>query len=653
MDLDTINMHLEEMERIAVESIEELFHNTAPGKEFEYERAYYRYLPFMPNKTLQSALSIDREVLCILTNFDDLQARIILVIKEILRIYHERFEKTLVIVVHRDRKGGYKLKNWGRENGLTIIGLLFRDLQDSKDINTLVNNELYNQDPFDITGPVSNDSEFFGRRDEAISFARKIQKGTINSVLGLRKTGKTSLINRVTTECIDKYPDLVIFIDCSRDDIWALNSCKLTKTIYANIKDYKGKEDTYCALEIKKDLSPITGEALIEEIDSTEKKVILIFDEFDYITPSSPTNKEVWVKEFNQFWRQMRVVFQEICRRKRNLSITLCGVNSKWFRLAEIDGVENAAATLIPEEYLKAFQDNAVASMVKALGNRCGLSFDKDAIKAINESTSGIPSWIRKTCSYINRKIPIENRPYEVSGILAEQLIKDYIDSEGISYSKIAIMHLFGVYPELKESVKRFNENAKSISPDEKMLLEQYGIINSKNKYSGLIMRETINYCIASTIDKKIDVEIGKVQVVQEWADEIAELAKRQNIIEKRIREIILEVLRADSRQNTAKGTTKDRLLKCIEEKRRKEFAAFTAEIILEKLFWLEEMSIIKKEWPTLETVFSDQGMLLRNMELLNDRPYAHAKKLEAIDLVAAKNAMKYIEEILIKYDNA
>ena len=137
-----------------------------------------------------------------------------------------------------------------------------------------------------------------------------------------------------------------------------------------------------------------------------------------------------------------------------------------------------------------------------------------------------------------------------------------------------------------------------------------------------------------------------------EWADEIAELAKRQNIIEKTLRKIVIEMLRSDSRQNQDKGTSKDRILKCLEDKRKKELASLTVDMLIEKTFWLELISVLKKEWTVFGVAFGDQGLLVRHMELLNDRPYAHAKKIEPLELVVSKSALKYLEELIVKYEN-
>ena len=651
-----IHADLRSMESNFIAAANGIFEITAKGKIKNFEKGIYLYFPASPTKNLRSALSVSRELLAVVTNFDDLQVRTIALIKEILSSTNNRFEQSIAIVLHNDEKGGGKLKQWGSENGISVISIYFPKIHQGGDLRYLINSELYSQDPFDITGPVSRESEFFGRREEAISFARKIQEGSINSILGIRKTGKTSLINRVSAECAERHKDLIIFIDCSRDDIWSLDSSKLLKTIYVNIKSLNDAGESYSSLSPIRDFSLITSESIISEIDRSQRHIIIIFDEFDYLTPSSPTNKLIWQKQFNNFWRQIRVIYQEVCRRRRNLSVTLCGITSKWFVVPEIDGIENAAAALIPEEYLRPLEENAVVSMVKALGNRCGLSFEEGALGVIYNETSGIPSWIRKFCSYINRRIDVGCRPTKVSPDLVLQLLDEYISGEGIGYSRVAIDHLFSVYPEIKSSINKFNVNPESLLPNERLLLESYGVVKRrKSEYSGKIMKETINFCIASHGGGEV-LSHGQASsdgVVSEWADDISELAKRHNLIEKAIRKIILEVVRSDSRQNSGKGSAKDRILAAIPEKSRKEFGVITIDQAIERTFWLDLINIIlKKEWVIFQPIFGDKGLLEMYLQNLNIRYHAHAKDFGAVELVAAKTSLKYIEEIILRYEN-
>jgi hypothetical protein len=643
---------LSAMENSLKLSLNDLFHFEVPGKFYEYEKAIYKYLPVKPIKTLRQALNVDREILTLIINFTDLQARTIAVITNLLNDTQVRYEKTVVIIIHNDSTGNSKLRNWGRENGLTVIAIYYQDMLNKQDIKKIINIELFSNDPFDITGPVSSENDFFGRRDEAITFARKIQNGNINSILGLRKTGKTSLLNRITNEANEKHDDLIIFVDCSRDDLSSLDATKLIKTLFTNINNSIEKDIKYSILSVIKDYSPITIEAIIDLIEASSKQIVIIFDEFDYITPSSPTNKN-WEKDFNVFWRQMRAIYQETCRRKKNLSFILCGVSSKWFRVAKINDIENSALSLIPEEYIKPLHEKSVIAMVKSLGARCGLSFNQPSLEFINNETSGIPSWTRKACSFINRQIPIENRPFDIGLNFTKSILNEYFMGDGVSYSGIAIDHLFTMYPEVKDLLVRFNLDKNCLSPTEKQLLISYGIINKDLIYSGSLMKNSIASCLETKPVQKADAQPADISAPIEWTEEIAELARRQNIIERVLRRIIIEVIRSDSRNNPTKGTTKDRIIASIEKKRRDELSCFSVEQILEKTYWLELIGIFKKEWTNFSFCFGDEGLFTKYMMHLNDRPYAHAKSLDAVDIVAFKTSLKYLEEKIQKYENA
>lgn len=647
-----IKSTLDTMENKMKEAFKDVFHFEVSGKYYEYAKGLYKYLPIKPINTLRQSLNIYRELLGLIINFNDLQARTIEVINKLLNDNQVRFEKSVVVIIHNDPRGNNKLRNWGRENGITVLAIYFNDIINKIDLRKLINVELYSNDPFDITGPVSSESDFFGRRDEAISFARKIQDGNIHSILGLRKTGKTSLLNRITYEANEKYDDIIIFIDCSRDEIWQLDANKLLKTIYINIKNNIEQNKKYSNLSLIKDYSPINIDTITELIQSTSKSIIFVFDEFDYITPSSPTNRSIWEKEFNVFWRQMRVIYQESCRRRRNLSLILCGVSSKWFRVSKIKDIENSALSLIPEEYIKPLHDNSVKAMVKSIGTRCGLNFDNSSLELINYETSGIPSWTRKACSFINRHVHIEDRPIEVNINFTKKILTDFCTGDGITYSAVAIEHLFTMYPEIKDIVKRLNLNSSEITLSEKQLLISYGIIKSDGNFSGSLMKNAIFSCLEQKEVIKTEVLSIKNESTNEWEEEIAEISKRQNKIEKTLRRIILEVLRADSRANQQNGTTKERLLTSFEKKRRTELGLFGADEILEKSFWLELIQILKREWKYFEFCFGDEANFLKYMNHLNDRPYAHAKSLDAIDVVAFKNSLKYIEEKILKYEN-
>src|SRR5690554_913521 len=80
-----------------------------------FEQGVYSCLIAKPSRRIRSALSVDREMLVVCSNFRDQQQRSVKLVKREIESSNGRFESTLAIFVHRDPEGNGKLKNWGRD----------------------------------------------------------------------------------------------------------------------------------------------------------------------------------------------------------------------------------------------------------------------------------------------------------------------------------------------------------------------------------------------------------------------------------------------------------------------------------------------------------------------------------------------------------
>jgi len=189
--------------------------------------------------------------------------------------------------MHLDREGNSKLKNWGRDQGLSILPLYCKsELLKGEELEHELCCELYSHDPFDVTGPVSDDANFFGRRDEAIDLARKLQRGQIRSCLGIRKVGKTSIVNRIIGEIRANYTCTCLMIDCSRDDVWKMNAAQLLTAIGSGIERAFEAKCHYLSVEAYQGTIDVSqARASMEaSLSKTSEPVIVVFDEVDYIT---------------------------------------------------------------------------------------------------------------------------------------------------------------------------------------------------------------------------------------------------------------------------------------------------------------------------------------------------------------------------------
>jgi hypothetical protein len=616
----------------------------------KFEQGVYYCVIAKPSKRLRASLGVDREVLVVASNFMDQQQRSVKFARHEIDESNGRFESTLVIFVHNDPDGNSKLKNWGRNQGLSVLPLYRPELtSDPDDLERALCRELYSHDPFDVTGPVSDDTNFFGRRDEAINLARKLQKNQIRSCLGIRKIGKTSIINRVVQEITSNHDCICVMVDCSRDDIWSMDASHLLYAIGCSIKTAADKNTKYCAIEILQNDSSIAESRAVLETAVLQSglPVIVIFDEVDYITPGSPTS-EHWKIEFNPFWRNFRAIYQEISRQTKNLSVLVGGVSTYWFTVESIGGIENAALAFVPEEYLSPMQEGATIAMLKRLSKTAGLKFDESTYELIARASGNMPFWARKCCSWINGRIPIAGRPTIVEFEQAGPMVEAFAQEEGSTIASVALKHLFRVHPGIQDAAFLCAEsNSSQVAKPLLRVLSNYGVIDKRNQVSAAMIAEGLKAIAIwpgqpAAQDQQSTEGTARLD---DWAEDIAAISKRRNILERRMREMVLNWIRLDSTVHTDRGSTKDRLLAIIPADHRKRFEHVDADSVVGKLLWSQLTQLIEREWRIFGHAFGDKQRFHSNCDLINDRFDAHAKDADKADFALYRRALGEIED--------
>ncbi len=608
------------------------------------DRGHYGVLYVKPSKAVRSTLAVDRELLVIISTFRDQQTRTLTTAREIIDEAGGRLDANTIIVVHGDLKGSAKLKKWGQEQGLTVLPIyMAQSIPNGEELLRSLANELFSHDPFDVTGPVDDDTQFYGRREEAIRMARRLQQGQIRSVFGIRKIGKTSIIHRIMKETVQSYDCAAIFIDGQSDAVFSLNAAQLINSIAHTISSsVEGGEISLDIVKTEVSL-PDAAKSLHDAVNSSPRVIVLFFDEIDYLTPTSPT-AEHWKDEFNGFWRNIRSTYQSTSAGKSKFSILVSGVSSKWFMEESIGGIENAALMFVPEEYLSPLPRGAGSAMIRRLGKMAGLVFNDASAEIIAVQSGDMPFWIRKACSHIHEKIEVGLRPFEPQADAVAVYMAEFVSTDGVAMSEVALSHLFRVYPELKEPALKCAAN-KGLEVATKHLrtLEKYGVIASSTRpvVNGQMMASALNNFVEShnSNPEPVVTEFG------EWADELAIISRRRNVMERSLRSIVSNFLRFDSMNNSHRPAAKERILACISSVRRDSLSKFDIDSLMQKLFWLELIQIVKKEWMVFQKIFGDQAILQQNADLVNDRPDAHAKDLDMFDVALYRRSLAWFED--------
>lgn len=302
--------------------------------------------------------------------------------------------------------------------------------------------------------------------------------------------------------------------------------------------------------------------------------------------------------------------------------------------------------SLIPEEYLSPMPTGATIAMLRRLGRIAGIEFTEDALAHVARETGNMPYWSRKCCSYVHRQIPVGERPLKVDRNWIEPHVSRFIQDEGSSMAAVALSHLFRVHPGIYEAAQMVSDNrASELSDASLRTLRKYGLVGSGFDFAGSMISSAFS-----------DVsEQRRVQAVPEqnegqrfgyddWAEELAALGKRRNILERRLRSILLNFIRSDLLTSGKIDELHKNLTSTMMPERREKLQRDGADKIVESLYWSELSALALKNWRLLERIFSDKAEFKRKCDIVNDRPDAHAKDRDLADFALYRQALEWLE---------
>jgi hypothetical protein len=605
-----------------------------------------------PSRRVRDSLFIDREVLILWAQFSDIQARTVQVVQKIIDDNAPRLFPSYAVVIHADRAGNSVLKKWGREKNIAILPIYrAQKLPTPRELERTISRDLHSIDPFDVSVAVVDDRDFYGRRAEAIELARQVEAGSVRSLFALRKVGKTSILDRVVKIGRDTRTFACAVADCSKDFVWKKDADEVISVFKGALAAAAQSEEGYAAVEEKRPW----GTRPDSELFSLLKKagpVVWIFDEVDYLTPTSPTDPARWVSEFNVLWRQVRAFLQEAHRRECRLGLLVCGVSSKWFRAETIGGIENAALTIVPETYLAPFPRGASESMLKELGKRCGLRFNDEAAGRIAEQCGDFPFWMRKAGSYLHRHVSQEQRPLDVAVEQIDGLLREFVEGEGAEIAATSVRHFLRQMPELRGPLESISREERC-GEEERRLLSKYGLVKGHGGASTFALaRHALARVLADKPEERAATtsatkrKLGGTLDLSEadWAEELGAINKRRNVLEKRLREMAVMFLQSAFLGGASKFSAHEAVLASIDQKRRPQLAVLETRTLAEELYFRDLYSVIANNWSVFEKVFGDRGQLEASLTTLNSRPDAHAKEADALDIARQRDALEWLE---------
>lgn len=262
---------------------------------------------------------------------------------------------------------------------------------------------LFERDFFSYSEPINDRLFLFGGRDTfAKSIADRSFSGDHSGIFGLRKSGKTSVINMIKQE-LEQRKILYISYRCIEfvRHNWYDATYKIISDIYSKLEKKLSTPqytETNAVEMFTKDMSEI--------LSATNNHIVLIFDEIEQISLDS-TFDEKWQNPitFHLFWSTI-ITFCE--KNPGILAIIIAGINPA---ISEMDILLSDTGKVSPrnpmykklsnESFLKPFVYEQTKRMVNDLGKYMGFKFDDDVCFELQKDFGGHPYFTRQMCRTI------------------------------------------------------------------------------------------------------------------------------------------------------------------------------------------------------------------------------------------------------------
>lgn len=400
-----------------------------------------------PEEYISDAFGISKEILLAYTPYDTLQPRAIQAVNMVFDIFpfRNRVDTLNCFVVSKDfgvlEYAG--ITNFSAEQSRCIVPFVYDELLQNANDSWFVRNQLrkyfYDIDLFGYTLPLRDETSFFGRQQIIARYVDAIRRCENRGIFGVRKTGKTSLLFKIDRIIREQHIGFVFFYDCKSPSYRRLHWNELLGEICDNIaKRLKIRiRKEYDETGIIKSFRYVVHEAALRN-----KKIIIMFDEIEYISFKSTTDVH-WQTEFVDFWQAIWSV-QSI---HRNLVFILSGVNPSVTEVDTVNGIQNPLFSIVQSEYLQGLSEEDAHTMIRTLGRRMGIRVEHSAVTMLYKQFNGHPMLLRLACSYINRQYSMQTRPITITENKISDL-QEGIDIELAYYFKHIVSEIKQFYPD-------------------------------------------------------------------------------------------------------------------------------------------------------------------------------------------------------------
>lgn len=378
----------------------------------------------------QGIFGLNREIQVLYTEYEHVEPRLLSVVQGRVR-RDMRVEPDVAILVSRDSNAGDTARRRAGEMALIAIDLDEIRVGDSPLLHTLIAKTVATVDHFDVATPVRDPSGFYGRQAEIDSIANDLKRAVSVGIFGLRKAGKTSLLNAIATLRQDDKRNATVRVDVSEIVTAEQFRSTVLEGLWKAVREIPGNEVLQPRLRAltrlgtrRSDLAD-SATSWIQDLrtllEYVQLPAVLIVDEIDQAYPPRSNLDTTEAKALFSSLVQLRSLLQE----QDHFALLCAGVDPALFEKPLLDARDNLLYKLVRLVWLAPMTRDEMAEMVRSLGKRMGVRVrGHEEINALFANYGGHPLLTRKACSVAVRSRSPETLPFHITAEALNEALK-------------------------------------------------------------------------------------------------------------------------------------------------------------------------------------------------------------------------------------
>lgn len=618
---------------------------------------YTDYIFLKAEQSFKEGFGFEREILCIISDKKDFQAKDAEIIDIIYNENKSRVDPFVCVLLSECDEINEKIEMVVHKDpdNLCIVPFSISDLIDNRppiqEIRSTFQKYMYSRDLFAFESPIKRDISFFGREDILLTFIDRFRNGQNSGLFGLRKIGKTSVLYAISRRIKSKDIGKSLYFDCANPSFYKSRWYKCLQTLIKHLADETGIDksqvNAFNSNYDEENASDYFYNDINLMMDDDSDRILIMLDEIEWISFNTSSDPH-WESDFIPFWQTLRSAHQNLNGR---FCFVISGVNPKCIEEEAVLGYDNPLFALINPTFLQPFDTNTTREMVRKLGRYMGIKFEEDLYPKLYELYGGHPFLVRHACSKLCQYEP--TRPIKFDREIFNQHSKK-INSSLMPYVRQILNVLAIWYPneynQIIELARGNIENIQKYIQDEPQYIEHllgYGIVNFIDgvpKLSIFVMSKQLKLLTAD--ESNLLSKYNSKQANESIDDIHAEVSVRRNKIERKLRILLKQTLKLKHGKKCM-----DELMKSVSN--QGGLSRYSYEDIWKHLYFKDLNQIIDKNWELLQNWFSrDKGDVMLWIKHINEfRVDAHDNEITEDDLLYLKVSFTRLEEALETVD--